>query len=399
MKVVTAKSFLAAVALSSGLQVAAIAAQTFEAEAILVSDPESFIPDFEPEPVYGRFAWVDLNQYLWVGRVDPQTGYLVPPDGRGTLLDTQAVLAREFYNGPEWALTDTGPQLVYTKKLSVGYLLAKAYFDVGGWVTEPLQRGLYRYGPYGSLDRGDENARIFYKGPEDPADPESQDAFYWRHLKDPQSEVQFGTRISPTRWIPGYRQLLYTARPGGDGGFDSQVFLLDIDTGEASQITHNSGNKESPRVWTAPDFGNQRLMSVPRNRDVLEIYLEQVNPVDQGVEWVLFRELVVPPEAVGPYIYNARPFVHAGKSYIVMLAMECEKTCDGKYKRRGGLTEVWLTGSLDSGPFWRRISEDIAAFREDPETLEVQGSPYVYISRFEALDGSPSGIYKLATGL
>ena len=66
-----------------------------------------------------------------------------------------------------------GPQVMYTKILPVGRLLARAWPQSGGWNTEWLRQGLYRYAPYGSRDRGDPNPRIFYLGPQDLSDPDS----------------------------------------------------------------------------------------------------------------------------------------------------------------------------------------------------------------------------------
>jgi hypothetical protein len=375
--------------------------EAFQPRSVLVSDPASPVVDFEPEPGDYQFAWVDSQENLWVGKVDPVTGGLMPPDGRGTLIDTQAALPREFLNGPEWSVTHAGPVVVYTRKTAVGPRLVKAYFDGGDWVVKTLGSGMYRYGPRGSLDQGDSQPRIFYKGPSDFAFPDDPaEAFYWRNLNEPASETKIGERISPTRWVPGYRQIPYTAVPGGGaGGIEPQVYLYDADSNQAIQITTSPGGRASPWVWTGPDFGNQRLMTVTRNRDVLEVYLETMGAGNGEPQWTLLRELRVPLQAIGPYIYNARPFVYDGESYIVMLAMECRSTCDGKYVRRGGLTDVWLVGSLSGEPLWRRISADVPAFREDPETLEIQGVPFVYIYRFNAQDESPDGIYKLATGL
>lgn len=372
----------------------------FQPEAELVSDPDSPVVDFEPETVGYQFTWVDSDENLWVGDIDRETGLLVPPDGRGTLLDTHAARPREFLNGPEWALDVSGPVVVYTRKTAAGPRLGQAYVDSDGWVAEMLGAGVYRYGPYGSLDPGDADPRIFYKGPSSLSDPDDPaEAFYWRSLNNPGSETKFGDRISPTRWIPGFRQILYTAIPDGTADRSAQVYLYDIDSANATQITNGVGSRASPRVWSAPDFGERRLMAVARDRDVLEIYLERTAGVSDPPQWKLLRELVVPEQSVGPYIYNARPFVHEGASYIVMLAMECRDSCDGGPGRRGGLTDVWLVGSLRTEPEWRRISDDVPAFREDPETIEIGGRPFTYIYRFAAIDGSPPGIYKLSTGL
>jgi hypothetical protein len=109
---------------------------------------------------------------------------------------------------------------------------------------------------------------------------------------------------------------------------------------------------------------------------------------------MLISELELPAEAIGPYIWNSRPFTHAGSSYVALIAAPF-KNAGG----RGAQTEIWLTGPLPVAPIWRRVSGDILAARTDPEIVEVQGSPYIYVYRYEASDGSPSGIYKLATGL
>ncbi len=369
-------------------------AQAFSPEEVLVSDPVASVMDVEFEPLYGRFTWINRGGKLWVGHVDSVTGALVPANGRGTLVDDSALPPGAIGNGSEWVLSQTGAQIVYTRDTPQGRILARAYYAGGNkWTTVLMPRGLNRFGPYGSMDMGDPNARIVYRGPLQPWDPNSVEVSYWRNLDDANSETRVGpVDASLGRWIPGSRQLVYAA--GAQAPDSAQIFIHDIDTGLDTQITDNTGDKKGPRVWTAPDFDNRRAMTVVNDREVLEVYVESPNPDTQVMEWSLAAALTLPPEAIGPYIWNARAFTHGGFSYAVLVAAPF------KYPEgRGSQTEIWLAGPLGGVPDTYRISDDTEATRTDPEILEIQGLPYIYIYRYAARDSSPTGIYKLATGL
>jgi hypothetical protein len=64
-----------------------------------------------------RLAWTDGKLNLWVANVDPATGAFVPANGRGVKVDTDTALVTTYGNGPEWAFSALGSQLVYTKYL------------------------------------------------------------------------------------------------------------------------------------------------------------------------------------------------------------------------------------------------------------------------------------------
>jgi hypothetical protein len=46
--------------------------------------------------------------------VDPDSGAFLPADGQGVLVDKNAAAATTFGNGPEWAISAQGSQLVYS---------------------------------------------------------------------------------------------------------------------------------------------------------------------------------------------------------------------------------------------------------------------------------------------
>jgi hypothetical protein len=60
-------------------------------------------------------VWQDFDgREVWLARVDPDTGYLVPPDGRGTLLDLDVAPISVGRNGPEWVEGEDGPWVTWS---------------------------------------------------------------------------------------------------------------------------------------------------------------------------------------------------------------------------------------------------------------------------------------------
>src|SRR5450631_2196963 len=62
-----------------------------------------------------RFNWGDKQGNLWVGHVDWNTGAFVPQNGKSELVDSSAAYWKDFGNGPEWAFSQQGSQLIYTR--------------------------------------------------------------------------------------------------------------------------------------------------------------------------------------------------------------------------------------------------------------------------------------------
>jgi hypothetical protein len=91
-----------------------------------------------------------------VANVDYATGAFVPANGRGVKVDTNTALVTTYGNGPEWAFSALGSQLVYTKYLPDQPRAtpppASAWPPGELWTNEMLDDSLQRISPIATLD-------------------------------------------------------------------------------------------------------------------------------------------------------------------------------------------------------------------------------------------------------
>jgi hypothetical protein len=77
----------------------------------------------DPEFVDGfsKVCWIDLNNKIWAGNLDPLTGLFFSVHGLDLLIDSNVVpIDSAFINGPEWGADFEGPAVFYTKRDSLG---------------------------------------------------------------------------------------------------------------------------------------------------------------------------------------------------------------------------------------------------------------------------------------
>src|SRR5262245_15232935 len=83
----------------------------------LVSDPTSDLPQPEFDRATNRIIWQDRSNRLWVGRVDPVTGALMPRNGRRQLVDTDLGAPGQVGNSPRYTYGGDQDAIVYTKSV------------------------------------------------------------------------------------------------------------------------------------------------------------------------------------------------------------------------------------------------------------------------------------------
>src|SRR6056297_2204753 len=93
----------------------------FVPDDVIVSDPDSDLPDPEFDVIDNHMVWQDLLGDLWLARLDPTTGDVMPMDGRGLLLDTDLRAIDKTANGPEWASGDGRSFVAYTREFQDSY--------------------------------------------------------------------------------------------------------------------------------------------------------------------------------------------------------------------------------------------------------------------------------------
>ena len=374
------------------------ASQRSDDEILVTTD---YIFDLEFEDGGTRFAWADpVDGDVWVSDVDPVTGDFVPLDGKGSYVDSDALFIN---NGPEWVGT-TGPdQIVYTKTVqpSEGSVnLAEATFDGSSWTPSLLPNARSRLNPLASLDPDDQNPVIVYWD----LFTHTSKLLSWRFLNDADSERHIPLSVGATggRWVPGARAFVYT-KQFSQGG-ERQAFLFDATTGVSTQMTFDSGAKETIFMWRAPDFDDEYVFFVSvKYKDFTELRLYRQADLDGdgAAEWGIVRHVRAPSSGV--YFWSPEPFVHNGKSYIFTMATRSSNRRDYTVPN-----QIWLIGLDPEDPFTKNLSDpELSRVRLDPEVFVTEQGPMVYYNRYQpAEDTNPfvpdrgyEGIYRVDTGL
>ncbi|BAC88585.1 hypothetical protein [Gloeobacter violaceus] len=352
-------------------------------EDVLIAGPQVGISDPEFDPAGGRFCWIDDEGNVWIGEVSRRSGRFSPRNGKGVLVDTGAVPPKLTRNGPEWAFSSAGAQIVYTKYDSEGrFALGRARFDGTDWIGEVLPGGSNRYLPFGSSDAADAEPRISYAY---HFDSESivQVRNYWRKLDDPASEEVLTGTLFPGRWVPGLRAMLVNKL---DAQGISQVHLYNIDTKVYEQLTFDPVSKSASIMWQAPEFNNEYVLFAVAAELRIDVY-RKIDGLWQKIH-------ALRPPSAGPYILSPEIFVHNGKSYISMATSTVSGTSEEKLITP---SDLWLVGVDPATPLYRQLSAPEVRVRLDPEVFITDKGPYIYFTSI-SVPGTTS-IYRVDTGL
>lgn len=343
-----------------------------------------------------RLAFSDGRHRLWVADVDPDTGAFVPADGQGILVDKHAAPATTFGNGPEWAVSAQGSQLVYSKYLSgqaptqntVGLGLASM---VGGqWTTEQLSDGLQRISPIATMDLGSTTPLIQYQDT-------GRVNTYWRLLADGAEEHPItvpGYSAGARRWVPGTHQIVIT---GSDSAGLSQVFLYDADTGAVQQLTHERGSVSGAMMWQAPEYDNEYIFFAVVNAKTLVVY-RQLPDANDVLNWQAIQRTALP--AGYPYVWSPEYFIHNGRSYIFF-----QMNQNPVAWTLNGPSQIGMVGVLPENSALQNLTPDTdtVRMRMDPEYYITSQGPFIYYNRFRAQGtaspGNSEGVWRVDTGL
>lgn len=356
-------------------------AETFTTNDQIVSDPAADIPDPEFDSVGHRMVWQDEEGNLWVANLDPDTGTIIPTDGKGILVDTGLYPVDQLLNGPEWAYGSDTIYIAYTKDVNGVSRLASARLDDNGdWVPEILQMGRYRLRPYGTPSSNSHQPRIVYLRQTGPG----QQVMAWRNLGSPVSEITAEVSGGVGRWIEDEPAFVTVHAIDGVG---QQVVKVDADTGAITQLTTDAGVKVQPYMWWAPEYNDYLLMT-------------QIGTTQVGIyrkinrHWTCIYVIVLPSSK--PYVNSPEPFVAGGRSYIFVVA--AGKL--GSFKLWSvGPTEIWVAGVDASAPFFCRVDDPTTkANRTEPEVYYTTSGPVIFYTQLDETSGRRI-LRRAATGL
>jgi hypothetical protein len=322
------------------------------------------LPDPEFDNTEGRVVWQTAQgEEVWLAAIDPNTGDLVPSDGRGTLLDRDVGPISIGKNGPEWAYSDRGPQALWTRTTGFGLLsLARAVRGPQGWSVSDIIDSDNQATPIGSLDPGDPRPRTIWY---------TSNGFFpglgWRELDDPTQQDLLPLYLSKARWVEGNRIISGNAWDG----HTLQVYTWEIDSQRLTRLTSSPMAKGSTFFWYAPEYNNELVFFTTHgdaNNNPVEIVLYRMI----GGAWTPTLTIPMPPAL--PYVISPEPFVWQGRSYVAYISSNEPLNSDN------GRAVIWIASMDINQPLVRRVSEDHVAVRKDPESFTWGARPWVFYS-------------------
>lgn len=347
-----------------------------------------------------RFNWVDRQNRLWISYIDHDTGFFYPPNGRAVLVDTDVAYYSDYGNGPEWAFSQQGSQLVYARyetgkpfsDETVGVAMAKSVD--GAWVAGFLddKRGRISPGPTQSVnDPFPLMTNASSQGPR----------IYWRELKDPPGRERKAPWLSvglSVRWIPDSKKLAFVnGASHPDGRRYQQIFTFDSETDAVEQLTFDATQKRGIFMFPAPEFGGDMVYFTVADRTEMRVFRYMADASGER-SWVLINRIYGPADA--PYLATPEPFIHNGKTYVYMTLSPIKQAVSIKAP-----TDLAITGIDPATPSFRRLTDRTSPrrLRQDPEYYITSQGPFLYFTRaIPATDTSGpvnEGIFRIDLGL
>lgn len=337
----------------------------------LVSDPNSDILDPEFESTSMQVVWVEGDPgTVWVADMTDD-GLMVPQDGRGTLIATDAVPMAVMHNGPEWILAADGPHVLYSRSQRRHEQMTHAFEGPNGWTSEPLTGDNEGVVGNGSMLAGDPAPLIAYWH-------QPSDEMRWRTLLgDRQGTLGLMNSVA----APTFVQDLVAWNVAVDRV--PQVFLFDaVDSAApAEQLTSGPDAHTQPKIWLAPELEDELVILVSMGGDGKDATSIET--------WRQFDEVWAPvqriyPPAAYPLVRSPELLVLGGSSYVVFVA-SAETVEAG--------SQIWLASALPEGDdVLRRVSGDQPWTRRDPEVLILEDQAWIYYGTRKTIRRCDAGL-------
>jgi hypothetical protein len=315
-----------------------------------------------------QMAYFDGAGALRVAPVAPD-GSIASAGCLGTIVSKNVVISLPglpFKNGPEWAGSQRGRELYFTRADSAGRAyMARVRFSNGAWrgsnLADSTDRGLALV----SDDATDAEPRLVYMH---TIGNTGNYELAWREAGRPETEavvpgvVDTGTGGAP-RWLAGSRTLTL-GLPDSSG--TRQATLYDVDTGMLRTLTTDAGHKDHVWLWPAPEFAGALAMMTVVDGCCLRFYREVA-----GI-WQVTREIKANDFSRRPLIFSPEPVVYDGRSFVVMQLAS----------QRIGYSEIWMVEMAATGlpplllsdPARRNLS------RTEPEWMVTPSGLFVYVT-------------------
>lgn len=324
-------------------------------------------PEFDPSSGFVAF-FDNQSSTLEVARV-LRNGMVY--GCRGRVVDTDMTMTLPNFplkNGPEWGVSLRGTEIYYTKINDFGEpSLARAWYE-NGWQHELLGQGSNRGLALATINAADPVPALLYA----KSLPDLTYTLLWRDANDPASETSFPANIgentgSSPRWIAGQRAIS-TSVADEHGVY--QAARYDLDTQQVEMLTFDPGDKSEVWMWSAPEFGGEPVLTAIVDGCCLNVY-RQI-----GGDWTVIQTFDPAQFSPRPAIISPEPFVHNGRSYLVMQLSE----------RRYSQGEIWMASIDPAAPLLVEISDpqQTGLVRTEPEWMTTSQGVFVYYSLVES---------------
>ena len=320
---------------------------------------------FDPEFLSGggQVAFRDASSNLWVGALDPFTGWLVSADGRDTLVDTNLPPLTASLNALEWGLSTNSPALFYTKQTPAG------------------RRQIFRARVAGNsfvkaqLTASATNENFVVRTSQEVTNPSVKLVF---NFGDPNSSAPLWVdEFAPTAsalplpapgldngsWIPGSQDFAYSGYSPTQS--TSQVVRLNTSNGLATVLTDTPGEKTDVCAFLAPELNGELLYAAVLDGTNIAIYRDL--PENTNGFSTNFVTLSLPTNAPQAFIRSLRPFPGGrgcnGVSYFTCVA---QQNADPLNPGNGAVFLLGI-GPSAGNPIRRRLDDGTLADRRDPK--------------------------------
>jgi hypothetical protein len=232
-------------------------------------------------------AWQNgLDGTIWYCSLNPQTGDMIPWDGRAAYVAKGApyvgnVALRQMlgmgklgtYNGPEWGISQEGLGVYFTIPDGNGiYQQARCLLNQGQSLTVDVFTSggtENRFGNLPTQNPGDSITRVgFFKQPTGGGVSKTPYKTFWQfdQLGDPEYEIPLDTlSYNGPRWIPGEPSLLtFVTAPDET----IQVASLNTDTQELTFLTAGPENHADAEIAIDPVSGRKFMTAVENDSSV-----------------------------------------------------------------------------------------------------------------------------------
>ncbi len=346
-----------------------------ESRDFQIGDPNTVYFDNEIWSEGNKMVWISLTEgeegNLYISDLDPNTGQLIPPDGRGLLASEECVC---IGNGPEWGVSAQGGAIYYNA-FGIDGTFPQIFRTYAEGDTTPTQltfgastkgTGLPRIAPFAP-----QTNLIFFRATSPTVGDvvtRLENDLFGQATPFPNS----GLGSSGPRWVPNEQQILTTVL---DENNTVQTALFDVESQTTTQLTTDEGDKLDAFIVEAPEFNGEQLLATLINVQEIGIYREI------GGAWTRINTITIPidrPGNDGPtFLFGINFFTFKGRSYVSTIATKnnvCNRDCTIVVPLTND-SELWVS-SFDS-QIQGEVSGDFTIGRVDPEVYNTGSKLFI----------------------